>query len=106
MALAKSNTYLTSHQKVVYSDSHVVAVKKGDATTMTLMVLNNFGENSAQRSIVMASVGFEKGIKVVELFSCREVVVDGNGGLTVSGGGEALVSFYLSFILSFLLFHG
>lgn len=79
----------------MYSDSHVIAVKKGDAATMTLMVTNNLGENSAQWSVVMANVGFVVRTKVVELFSCREVVVDGNGGLAVSGAGEALVSFLL-----------
>lgn len=102
MALAKSTSYLTSKQQVVYSDTRVVAVKKGDAATMTLMVLNNYGESSAQRSVVMANVGFVAGTTVVELFSCGQVVVDSAGGLAVSGAGEALVSSFLSVLFVWL----
>ncbi|CAG8948717.1 hypothetical protein HYFRA_00001838 [Hymenoscyphus fraxineus] len=92
LALAKSTNYLTTRQKVVYSDDHVVAISKGEPTAaMTLMVLTNLGEKATQKRFKIENVGFERGLKIVELFSCIEAVVDDSGGLEVVQSGEALV---------------
>jgi alpha-amylase len=84
LALAKSSSYLTWHTQVVYSDDHNVAFRKGDASyMMTLMVLSNLGEKALNYSVQMANGGFPAGLTVVEVLSCKTVVVDGNGGLEV-----------------------
>lgn len=93
LALYKSATYLTSHTQVVYSDAHDVAFRKGDASYMTLMALSNRGEAAGAVSVSVKSSGFTPGLKVVDVLSCRSVVVDAAGGLVVGFvGGLPMVS--------------
>lgn len=105
MALAKYPTYLTWHTQPVYSDAHNVAFRKGDAGSMTLMVLSNLGDKALNYSVQMANVGFTPNMAVVEVLSCRSVVVDGSGGLRVDyKAGLPMVSFEI--LLLFLLVRG
>jgi alpha-amylase len=48
---------------------------------MILMVVNNLGESAENYSVDMPNVGFPAGLTVVDVLSCREVVVDSSGSL-------------------------
>lgn len=66
---------------------------------MTLMVLSNLGAQAQNYSVQMANVGFPAGLTVVELLSCRTVVVDGNGGLKVDYVAGLPMVYYPQFLL-------
>ncbi|KAG9237933.1 glycoside hydrolase family 13 protein [Amylocarpus encephaloides] len=83
MSFTKSSSYLAWKQTVTYSDGHIIAIRKGEANSMTLMVTNNLGEGAADYNLNMPNAGFATRLKVVELLSCREVNVDQRGGLDV-----------------------
>ena len=92
MALAKSSSYLTWHTQFVYSDDHNVALRKGDSSYMTLVVMNNLGSSAQSYTVNIANVGFPAGLTVVELLSCTTVVVDSSGSLKASfKGGNPMV---------------
>jgi hypothetical protein len=62
---------------------------------MTLMVLNNLGEAAQNYTVDMPNVGFPSGLTVVDVLSCREVVVDSSGGLDAQFvEGLPMVSYY------------
>jgi alpha-amylase len=67
----------------VYADDHNVAFQKGDSKTMVLMVLNNLGERAENYTVKMGAVGFEGGLQVTDVLSCRNATVDDRGGLDV-----------------------
>ena len=48
---------------------------------MILMVVNNLGEAAQNYNVDMPNVGFPAGLTVVDVLSCREVVVDSSGSL-------------------------
>jgi alpha-amylase len=81
LALYESSDYLTWHTQVVYSDEHNIAFRKGDSSYMTLMVVNNLGEAAQNYNVSMPNVGFPAGLTVVDVLSCRVVVVDSSGAL-------------------------
>jgi hypothetical protein len=45
------------------------------------MVLNNLGSNAQTYSVTIPGAGFPAGLTVVDVFSCKLVVVDSSGGL-------------------------
>ena len=55
LTLAKSSDYLTWHTKVICSDSHNVAFRKGTSRYMILMVLNNLDSNAQTYSVSIRS---------------------------------------------------
>ncbi|EDN95007.1 hypothetical protein SS1G_10882 [Sclerotinia sclerotiorum 1980 UF-70] len=71
------------HFHVAYSDPHNLAFRKGDSTHMVLMVLNNIGGAADDYTVEMENVGFEAGLIVMDVLSCRNVTVDMDGGMTV-----------------------
>jgi alpha-amylase len=93
LAINKSSSYLTWHAQIVYSDAHNIAFRKGNASYMILMVVNNVGSSSHDYSILMPAVGFPTGLKVIDLLTCRTAVVDLNGALQAQfAGGLPMVS--------------
>ncbi|APA12148.1 hypothetical protein sscle_09g069180 [Sclerotinia sclerotiorum 1980 UF-70] len=83
LAIAKSSTYSNDQTQVAYSDPHNLAFRKGDSTHMVLMVLNNIGGAADDYTVEMENVGFEAGLIVMDVLSCRNVTVDMDGGMTV-----------------------
>ena len=65
---------------------------------MTLTVVNNLGSAAQDYNVTMANVGFSPGLNVVDVLSCREVVVGGNGTLVAQfEGGLPMVSLHVLF---------
>ncbi|KAJ8059596.1 hypothetical protein OCU04_011251 [Sclerotinia nivalis] len=83
LAIARSSTYATDQTQVAYSDPHNLAFRKGDSTHMVLMVLNNVGATAENYTVEMKNVGFEPGLIVTDVLSCRNVTVDMDGGMDV-----------------------
>lgn len=50
---------------------------------MTLMVVSNLGEGAETYNVLMQGVGFPGGLTVVDVLSCRSVVVGSDGSLEV-----------------------
>ncbi|TAQ86882.1 hypothetical protein B7494_g4775 [Chlorociboria aeruginascens] len=100
LALYSSTDYLTWKTQVVYSDDHNIAFRKGDASYMTLMVLNNLGSAAEDYTVEMPSVGFPAGLTVVEVLTCRSVTVGSDGSLAVGFQGGAPMVFYPYFLLT------
>lgn len=104
LAIAKSLDYLTWHSKVVYSDSHNIAVRKGTSSYMTLMVTNNLGSTAQTYTVSISSSGFPVGLDVTEVLSCRSVTVDSSGNLSaLLTQGLPMVSCYPRTTPEFLL---
>ncbi|TGO70316.1 hypothetical protein BELL_0731g00020 [Botrytis elliptica] len=98
LAIARSDTYATDQTQIAYSDPHNTAFRKGDGKCMTLMVLNNIGESAEDYTVEMKNVGFEAGLIVTDVLSCRNVMVDEYGGMNVpfvSGLPSVYYPFYL-----------
>ncbi|CAD6445336.1 f84a4824-6e3e-4a89-8f3f-4debcf8e65ce [Sclerotinia trifoliorum] len=83
LAIARSSTYPIDQTQVAYSDPHNLAFRKGDSTHMVLMVLNNIGATADDYTIEMNNVGFEAGLIVTDVLSCRNVAVDMDGGMNI-----------------------
>ncbi|KAF7855421.1 hypothetical protein EAF04_010164 [Stromatinia cepivora] len=83
LAIARSSTYATDQTQVAYSDAHNLAFRKGDSSHMVLMVLNNVGENAEDYTVEMENAGFEAGLIVTDVLSCRNVTVAMDGGMEV-----------------------
>ncbi|KAH6675165.1 glycoside hydrolase family 13 protein [Halenospora varia] len=99
LAATSSDTYITWHQQIVYSEDHVIAVRKGDESFMTLIVVSNVGEGAGTKSVVMGNVGFPAGLTVVDVLTCKSVVVGSDGSLSVNIEGGAPMVFYPQFLL-------
>ncbi|KAI9738575.1 MAG: hypothetical protein M1834_008079 [Cirrosporium novae-zelandiae] len=96
LAIAKSSSssYLTSHSKIIHNDTNTIAIRKGSEPggSMVLMVVNNRGQEAERYNIEVADVGFEVGVRVLDVLACGEGVVVGSGGglnVTVLGGMPA-----------------
>ncbi|KAG4027862.1 hypothetical protein MFRU_026g00440 [Monilinia fructicola] len=83
LAIVRSPTYATNQTQVAYSDPHNIAFRKGDPSDMVLMVLNNIGETAENYVVEMKNVGFKANLTVTDVFTCRNVTVDGNGDMDV-----------------------
>ena len=70
---------------------------------MTLMVVNNLGENAQTYTVTMPNVGFPAGLTVVDVLSCRNVTVNSSGGLAAEFvAGLPMVSSFFAFSISYV----
>jgi hypothetical protein len=74
---------------------------------MTLAVVNNMGSSAQNSTVLMPSIGFPTGLKVVDVLNCRTAVVDPNGALQAQFvGGLPMVSRFNPFFSLPLQLHG
>ncbi|KZF21659.1 glycoside hydrolase family 13 protein [Xylona heveae TC161] len=100
LAIAKSSDYVTTPSTIVYSDDHNVAFRKGDSSYMILNVLNNLGSSAQTYTVNLPNVGFPAGLTVVDVLSCRQVVVGSDGSLNAYFTGGLPMVYYPQYLLS------
>ncbi|PQE04128.1 hypothetical protein CJF31_00003239 [Rutstroemia sp. NJR-2017a BVV2] len=88
-AIYKDATYLTYKAYPVYSDSHVIAMRKGFTNYQIIGVFNNMGASGSTYTLTLTSAetGFTAGMQVVEVLSCGTATTDGSGNLGVAMQG-------------------
>ncbi|MBA7489867.1 hypothetical protein ES702_00401 [subsurface metagenome] len=93
-AFTNDEEYLTTLQIPVYVDPNTIALRKGNAESAVLGVYTNVGSNGSDYNIVINGVvsGFAPNSTAVDLISCNDLTVGGDGSLaiTVSGGNPSV----------------
>jgi len=100
VASASSEAYLTWHMEVVYNDLNNIAIRKGDSSYMTLMVVNNLGTPALDYTVDIPDVGFPANLTVVDILACNEVVVGSYGALAAIFMGGLPMVYYPYFLLN------
>ncbi|KAL9601830.1 MAG: hypothetical protein Q9179_002748 [Wetmoreana sp. 5 TL-2023] len=72
--------YLTSPMSVIYTDAHDIALRKGHIVSL----FTNIGANGTAYNVTLTRHGFDTNQTVVEILSCKNSTVDGQGGLRVA----------------------
>lgn len=83
-ALEIDDGYATYGVDVVYSTQNVLAVRKGSEGKQIVSVFTNAGSSSTPYAMNLANTGWAAGTKVLEVLTCEEVVVAGDGALPVT----------------------
>ncbi|PQE33091.1 hypothetical protein CJF32_00007648 [Rutstroemia sp. NJR-2017a WRK4] len=88
-AIYKDATYLSYKAYPIYSDSHVIAMRKGFTNYQIIGVFNNMGASGSTYTLTLTSseTGFTAGMQVVEVLSCVTATTDGSGNLGVGMQG-------------------
>ncbi|EME82600.1 glycoside hydrolase family 13 protein [Pseudocercospora fijiensis CIRAD86] len=77
-AANQDSTYLTYQNYPIYTDSNVIAMRKGDMVT----VLTNAGTSGSSYTLSLAS-GYDAGTEVTELVGCTTLTASDDGTLSV-----------------------
>ncbi|KAL2178652.1 glycoside hydrolase family 13 protein [Thermothelomyces heterothallicus CBS 202.75] len=84
-AMAQDKDYLSYKSKSIYSDSHTVAMRKGNAGYQVVSIFTNVGaSSSASVTLASSATGLEANQGLVDVLSCTVYTTDSNGGLTVT----------------------
>ena len=86
-AIYKSPDYLTYMAYPIYSNSSIIAMRKGFDGNQIIGVFNNQGSNGASYTLTLGNTGYAAGESIVEILSCNTVTVDSNGNVPVAMGG-------------------
>ncbi|KAL2199758.1 glycoside hydrolase family 13 protein [Corynascus similis CBS 632.67] len=84
MAIAQDEDYLSYKSHSIYSDSHTIAMRKGNPGSQVVGIFTNVGaSSSASVTLASSATGFEANQVLIDLMSCTTHTVDSEGGLTV-----------------------
>ncbi|KAL2158581.1 hypothetical protein VTH06DRAFT_4348 [Thermothelomyces fergusii] len=85
LAIAQDEDYVTSKITFVYSDSHTVATRKGNAGHQIVSIFTNMGaSSSASVTLPSSATGFDANQQLLDVLSCTLFTTDSSGGLTVT----------------------
>ncbi|KAF2119352.1 glycoside hydrolase superfamily [Lophiotrema nucula] len=82
-ALALDSNYATYNIYPLYSDQHTVALRKGFDGHQIISVITNTGSSNPQWTLSVTNTGFSAGSQVVEVITCNQLTVNGDGSLSV-----------------------
>ncbi|CAN8099783.1 unnamed protein product [Discula destructiva] len=101
LAIAQDATWVTYQSFVVYSDTHTVAMRKGNAGSQIVGVFSNVGASgSTTVTLSAANTGFTAGQSVMDVMSCAAFTTDSSGGLSASISAGVPRVFYPTTALS------
>jgi alpha-amylase len=85
-AIYKSSAYLLYKAYPIYSDSSVIAMRKGDTGSQIVSVFTNQGSSGGSYTLTLSSsaTGFTASQSLVEILSCTTYTTDGSGNLNVA----------------------
>ncbi|KAF2707853.1 glycoside hydrolase family 13 protein [Pleomassaria siparia CBS 279.74] len=86
-ALAVDAAYATYGVNVLYSDTNTLAMRKGFDGKQVVSVFTNNGASAYSYTLNLANTGWASGTAVVEILSCAQVIVAGDGTLPVAMEG-------------------
>jgi alpha-amylase len=97
-AIQQDQNYLSSNTSTIYSDQHVVAMRKGFDGYQIISVYANVGAGQTFNvTLSSAQTGFKAGDQLVEVTKCATSKVDANGNLVAtSPNGEPKVFYPLN----------
>lgn len=95
-AIYKSSGYVLYKAYPIYSDSSVIAMRKGDTGSQIIGVFNNQGSNGGSYTLELSSsaTGFTAGQSLIEVLSCTAYTTDASGNLNVAMAGGLPRVFY------------
>lgn len=100
-AISKDSSYLTYNAWPVYSDTHTIGLRKGNAGYQVVGVYSNVGASgSTTVTLTSANTGFTAGQALTDVMSCTAFTADSSGGLTVTISGGVPRVFYPTAALS------
>lgn len=71
---------LTTPASVIHTDSHNIALRKG----LIVSLFSNLGSNASDYNITLKNHGYQNGQTVVDVLSCKNSTIGGEGDLQVS----------------------
>lgn len=82
--IRKDHNYLIYQNHPLYSNAHVIAMRKGFDNYQVITVLTNAGADSADYTFVLGGTGFQPKEVLVEITKCATVVIQDDGSLHVA----------------------
>ncbi|KAL1841488.1 hypothetical protein VTJ49DRAFT_6979 [Mycothermus thermophilus] len=83
--IAQDSRHLTYDSHVVYSDDHIIAMRKGHAGFQLISVFTNVGSSTSDTATLSSSAtGLGANEALVDVMSCTAFTTDTNGGLVVT----------------------
>jgi alpha-amylase len=84
-AIFQDDGYLSYKSHPIYSDSHSITMRKGQAGAQVVGVFTNVGaSSSAEVALPSSATGFEANQALVDVMGCTEHTTDSGGGLSVT----------------------
>ncbi|EAQ92507.1 hypothetical protein CHGG_00742 [Chaetomium globosum CBS 148.51] len=84
-AISQDDGYLSYKSNPIYSDSHTIAMRKGQPGAQVVGVFTNVGTfSSAEATLPSSATGFEAGQALVDVMGCTEHTTDSGGGIAVT----------------------
>ncbi|KAI9713300.1 MAG: hypothetical protein M1812_006659 [Candelaria pacifica] len=83
-AIEMDKNYLIYKNYPVYSNGHVIAMRKGFDGYQVITVLTNAGTSDAEYTFALGGTGFQPGTVLVEVTKCLTVSISGDGSLDVA----------------------
>ncbi|KAK9456042.1 alpha-amylase 1 [Dipodascopsis uninucleata] len=80
--------YVIYQTKVIYSDVHTIALRKGSNTTQVITILSNQGVQASARLLVLSNTDFDIGNIVIEVITCTKQTITYKDQLIVHMSGE------------------
>ncbi|KAH6649949.1 glycoside hydrolase superfamily [Chaetomium tenue] len=94
-AISQDDGYLSYKSNPIYSDSHTIAMRKGQPGAQVVGIFTNVGaSSSAEATLPSSATGFEAGQALVDVMGCTEHTTDSEGGITVTLAGGLPVVLY------------
>ncbi|KAH8791321.1 glycoside hydrolase family 13 protein [Hyaloscypha sp. PMI_1271] len=95
-AIYKDSGYLTYKAYPIYSDSHTIAMRKGNTGYQIIGVFSNLGASGSSYTLTLTSseTGFTASQSLVEVLSCTAYTTDSSGNLAVAMAGGLPRIFY------------
>ncbi|KAI9702084.1 MAG: hypothetical protein M1836_001428 [Candelina mexicana] len=83
-AIEMDSNYLIYKNYPVYSNGHVIAMRKGFDGNQVITVLTNGGQSSKEYTFALGGTGFRPGEVLVEVTKCVTVSINADGSLDVA----------------------
>ncbi|KAL4979105.1 glycoside hydrolase superfamily [Aspergillus desertorum] len=83
-AISQNETYLSYYNYAIYTESNVLAMRKGHDGSQTVTVLTNAGADAGSSTLSVPETGYSPGAALVEIYTCKEITVSDDGEVSVS----------------------
>ncbi|KAI5273292.1 putative alpha-amylase [Aureobasidium subglaciale] len=94
-AIKKDDGYLTYNAYPVWTDDHIIVMRKGNNDTQVIGIFNNLGSSgNASFELLATSSGFDAGMNVTDALACKKFTTDESGDLKVEIKGGLPVILY------------
>lgn len=82
-ALNIDGSYLTYNIYAIYNNTNTIALRKGNDGKQIISVFTNTGSDASAYTLNLGNTGWSSGTTVVEVLTCNQVTVSGDGTLPV-----------------------